>query len=107
MIFNKCKESTIMAKILSVIIFSCIALMLTGCGEPKPPMTRIECQQSYDTNKENALDKYEECSKSKCDGRVIMEQGQDPCTTECFETIKGIRADLDATLEDCMAQAVN
>lgn len=91
------------------IIFCVLLLsltMLNGCDGSYKKLSQAECQQQYDTAKNSALDTYESCSRSNCNGQVIMTQDQDPCTQPCFEVLKAARADLDSTLADCMANAV-
>ncbi len=93
------KKSIVFGVLLSSLI------TLSGCGGSAKQLTQAECQQQYDTAKNSALDVYEGCSRTNCNGQVIMTQGQDPCTESCFEVLKSARATLDATLADCLANA--
>lgn len=94
-------------KRLFIVCLFLASLTLIGCDGSSKQMTQAECQQQYDVNKNKALDAYESCSKANCNGQVIMTQGQDVCTQSCFEDLKAARADLDATISDCMSNAIN
>ena len=77
------------------------AMLLSGCAKNSE-----DCQQTYNSDKEKSVKKYEDCSREKCENRVV-ELGTDACANECAETFRTETADQDAKLAECLSKATN
>lgn len=81
--------------------------LIYGCDGSTQQMSQADCQQQYENSKNKALDAYENCSRSYCNGQVIMQQGVDPCTLPCFKDLQAARQDIDMAMQKCMGSIVN
>lgn len=91
--------------LLSLLLVSMV--FVYGCDGSSSKLSKAQCQQNYEVSKNKALDAYENCSRSYCNGQVIMQQGVDPCTLPCFKDLQAARQDIDMAMQKCMGSIVN